>query len=515
MNTPHLRDSVRALIASPLLVIALAGVSPVSAQTNPLPGFVNCSIPLPFTGSTAPEPVAITANDFNHDGEPDLAVVDKANNQVIVLLTNRSAFRSGNCLGATTVSTVSVNTAPVAIASGVLDQSGEIDLAVAAQTGIVILRNDGSGKFTADPPLNAGPDPRAVAIADLPDVDGDGLPDIVVGSGFGNTGITILYGRTGGGFVVSSSMSVDGPVAFMVVDNFNNDGYLDIASGSNVSGNVSVLLQSSDTPRTFEQLDSFPVGVAPTAMVAGDFDNDGAVDLAVTSGGTFGELDIFLNDFSFSGSVSFTPDFSSDPTLPNPSALAADDFNRDSNLDLAVANEGDDAVTFFLGDGTGDMTEESDACGLPGAALGPCRVEAGPVAMVLADVDGDGRSDVITANAGAGSISLLLSSRPAATPTFTATATGTATATATPTATSTDTPTVTPTPTSTSTPTPTRTPPPTFTFTISPTPVAQCVGSVCVQGPGCGIDGNTKLTGAGGWWGLPALMLWLLRRRAQ
>lgn len=518
MKTHQQDYCVRALIAQVLLAFVLTGISPVRAQTKPLPGFVNCSIALPPSGSTAPAPVAITAGDFNRDGAPDLAVVDNANNQVIVLLTNRAAFGRGDCQGATTPSKVSVGAAlqpPPAtqsIASGDLDQSGTIDLAVVTQTGVVILRGNGSGAFTADTPLNAGPDPRAVVIADVPDVDGDGRPDIIVGSGLGNS-VTILYGKTGGGFATGSTISVNGPVAFMSLANFNNDGYLDIAAGSNVSGNVSVLLQDSGTPRTFAALDPFQVGTAPTAMVAGDFDNDGAVDLAVTSGGNSGELDIFLNDFALTGSVSFTPFFSSAPSLANPSALAVDDFNRDSNLDLAVANQGDDTVTFFLGDGSGNMTEVSDACGLPGAALAPCQVDADPVAMVLADVDGDGANDVITANESAGSISVLLSSRPAATPTATATPTPTSTGTATPTATPTDTPTKTPTPTSTPTPTPSRTPPPTFTFTVTPTAGPQCIGGVCVQGPGCSIGGNAET--AAGWWWLPAVMFWLRRRRPQ
>jgi len=523
MNTHRPDDYARALIAPALLAFVLAGISPVRGQTQTIPGFVNCDIALAPAGSTAPAPVAIAAEDFNRDGVPDLAVVDAANNQVFVILTNRSAFRSGDCQGATTTSSVSINTGPVAIASGDLDRSGTIDLAVAAQTGVVILRGNGSGGFTADTPLNAGPDPRAVAIAD---VDGDGRPDIVVGSGFGNTGITILYGRLSGGFDAGSSISVDGPVAFMVVDNFNNDGFLDIAAGSNVSGNVSVLLQNSDTPRTFGPLISFPVGVAPTAMVAGDFDGDGAIDLAVTSGGSAGVLTILLNDFSLDGDVSFTP-VSVPASLNDPTALAIDDFDRDSNLDLAVANQGSGTVTFFLGDGEGGMTPVANACGLPGIALGPCPVGAGAAAIVpsaldlaqpehvLADLDGDGRNDVVTANQNAASISVLLSSRPAATPTATPTATATSTSTVTPSATATDTPTETPTPTCTSTPTSTRTRTATFTFTMTPTPGAHCVGGFCVQGQGCNIGRNAELTAASSWWWLPAVMFWLRRRRPQ
>lgn len=479
---------------------------------NPVSGFVDCSVAL----SPAVQPTAMTAADFNLDGAPDLAIVDGANNQVVVLRTIRSAFRAGNCDDATNAAAVSVSSGPAAIASGVLVKNSTIiDLAVAVQAGVSILRGSASGAFTAEAPISAGPDPRAVAIAD---VNGDGQPDIVVGSGFGNS-VTVLYGQASGGFLSAPSISVDGSVAFMVLADFNNDGRMDIAAGSNVSGKLSVLLQQPSTPPALPTfaLSSFAVGVAPTAMVAGDFNNDGTQDLAVISGGSSGTLDVFLNTVLPNGQVSFAevPQPSPAPVLLDPSSLAADDFNRDSNLDVAVANQGDGTVSFFLGDGSGRMTEIQDACGLPGTDLFPCFTSGGPVAMTLGDVDGDGRMDVMVANQNQASVSVLLSSRPAATPTSTPTSTRTPTETPTPTGTSTTTPTPTPTRTPTSTPTTTRTPRATFTFTITPTPTAQCVSGVCIQGSGCGIEGSHSPTSHQVWWLLAPAIFWVIRRRRR
>jgi hypothetical protein len=471
-----------------------------------LAGFVNCDVALP-SGAV---PIAMAADDFNGDGGADIAVLDKANSRVVVLLTNPRAFASGNCVGATTTSTVSLSGVPSAIAAGVIDTTGVVDLVIAIPSapGVSILRNNGSGNFTPDTSLvSTGNDPQAVTVAD---VDGDGRPDIVVGSGSGRS-VTVLYGQKTGVFVLSPSISVDGSVAFLLVEDLNNDSFRDIAAGSNVSGQVSILLQQRSAPRTFEPVRSFIAGDAPTSMVADDFNNDGANDLAVTSGGS-STLGVFLNDGS--GGFRDVPDATAN-TGQGPIAMVTGDFNHDSKPDLAVATQGDSTVTFYLGDGTGAMTEFPNACGLPGVTLGPCLTGGGPVAMVLGDVDGDRRDDVVTANQDPASVTVLLSSRPAATPTFTATPTPTSTGTATPTATPTDTPTDTPTPTCTPTPTPSRTPKPTFTFTITPTPGAHCIGGVCVQGPGCSIGRNAGTTASAGWWWLPAVMFWLRRRQPQ
>jgi FG-GAP-like repeat len=438
-----------------------------------------------------------------------LAVLDSTNKQVVVLLVNGSAFAHGNCTGAITASPpVSLSAIPSAITAGDIDKNGTIDLVVATLAGVSILRNDGTGSFVADASISAGQDdPQAVAIAD---VDGDGRPDIVVGSGKGHS-VAVLYGQQGGGFSLGQSIAVDGSVSFLLVEDFNNDSFLDIAAGSNVAHKVSILLQQAGTPRTFRPVSSFDTGDSPTAMAAGDFNNDGAMDLAVTSKGN-STLEVFLNDGT--GGFPNVPSATAN-TDPGPIAVAAGDFNHDSNLDVVVATQGNERLTFYLGDGTGAMTEFPDACGLPGVALGPCLTIGSPVAVVKADVDGDHRDDLVTANANPASISVLLSSRPAATPTSTVTPTQTPTTTPTATGTSTSTPTPTPTDTPTATPTVTRTPPPTFTFTVTGTPTPKCIGSVCIQGSGCDIDGNPTLTSLPGWWLVAPAILWILRRRPR
>lgn len=483
-----------------LVVCAAWGLARMGVAQQSIPKFVRCDVPV--TGA----PSAITAGYFDHDGNPDVAIVSNATNQVLVRLTNREQFQEGNCTSALSGSDLAVSSLPVGIAAGDLDRNNIVDLAVAVQAGVSVLRGNGTGAFTVEPPLPAGLDPQAVVIAD---VDGDGLADIVVGNGAGNS-VSILYGKASGGFALPSSMPVNSAVTALVVEDLNKDSFVDVAAATNL-GDVAVFLQQPSAPRTFNDLPPFSVGVKPTAMGAGDFNHDGTPDLAVTSGGTAGRLGIFLSNLPDDEVTPFTLS-TSVLTGVSPSALGIDILNQDFPSYVVVANRGASTLAFFLSDGTGRLIESLDNCGYPGR----CTVGNGPQGLVLADVDGDGWSDVITANQDAQSISVLLSSQPPPTPTPTLTATATATATATPTATPTATLTQTPTPTSTPTATVTNTPTATRIPTTTQSPTPQCFAAgICVQGKGCAVESDGGSPRNTGLWLLLPMILWVLRRRAR
>jgi hypothetical protein len=472
------------------------------AQPAPIPGFVACTYPLEVP------PIAMAAADFNHDGTPDLAVVNNNDTKVDILLSNSIDFSQGACLQAISPSTADVGSPqPVAIAAGDLDHNATIDLAVAVRAGVVIARGDGSGAFTVDPPLAAGTDPKTVAIVD---VDGDGLNDIVVGNGNGNS-ITVLYGN-GAGFDAPASILLSGPVTAMVVQDMNKDSFVDLVAVSSFTGQAFVFLQNPSVPRSFRGLPAVSVGVAPTAVMAGDFNGDGAPDLAVTSGGTSGVLGILLSQLPGDEATPFGAAMQTTAGAI-PQALGVDDFNRDSFLDVVVADQGGNRVPFFLGNGTGSMDQQPGNCGGQGNI---CTAGAGPQALVLADVDGDGRNDVIVANRTGVSLTFLLSSQPSPTPSPTLTPTDTPTPTETPSSTVTSTPTQ-PTSTPTRSVTSTRTPTETETPGLTPTPTSQCFAAgVCIQGKGCMMEPDAQRSGDhGAWLLLPLVWLWRRMRHRR
>src|SRR5262249_11374320 len=138
-----------------------------------------------------------------------------------------------------------------------------------------------------------------------------------------------------------------------------------------------------------------------------------------------------------------TTPFTAQPAVSTgarPSAVGVEQLNSDFPVYIAVANQDANTVGFFSSDGTGRVTEVLSRCEVLDTSTHRCLVGIRPSSLVLAEVDGDSHSDVITANQDGRSISVLLSSRPAPTPTATAVSSGTAVTTPTNTATATRTP---------------------------------------------------------------------------
>ena len=195
------------------------------------------------------ETVAI--GDFNGDGKLDVAVPYQSGKCVSILLGNGD----GTFGAATNYSLVSM---PQTGLSGVvavadLNHDGKLDLVVAEQTAtnsLGILLGNGGGGFTTKTNYALGAGATTIAIGDL---NGDGIPDLVVGTA-GSKNVMVMLGNGDGTFGSPVSFPVANYVEAVAVADINGDGQLDIVT-ANEYGTVSVLLN-----QTIPRLSISPAG---------------------------------------------------------------------------------------------------------------------------------------------------------------------------------------------------------------------------------------------------------------
>lgn len=189
----------------------------------------------------------------------------------------------------------------LSVALGEMNHDGRDDLVVAGDSsaspsiGVVdLLLGHGDGTFSlASTTKLSGAWPTTVKLADF---NGDGNLDVAAATSEGNLGVAVLLGNGDGMLGSPAYFATDaGPVSLAVGD-VNGDGRLDLVTanyGSNAysSGSVSVLLGNGNgtfQPAADVALPSVSSGgyaisrQHPQAVVVGDLNGDGKMDLAVS-----------------------------------------------------------------------------------------------------------------------------------------------------------------------------------------------------------------------------------------
>ena len=232
-----------------------------------------------------------------------------------------------------------------------------------------------------------GTNPTGIVIAD---VNGDGIPDLVICNDYDNT-ISVLLGKEGGTFQPQTTFPAFGFPYNIFAGDFNNDGILDLVTVDKQEAAISVFLGNGDG--TFQPPKNFATtGANPIALNIGDFNGDGNLDV-VTANSTASTLSVFLGngDGTFQKAVNYFPG-------AQPNDIAVGDFNGDGIPDLAFVDNTLSAGLVGIMIGNGDGTFRPRV----GYATG-----RGPNAIRTADLNKDGILDLITTNA-SGTVSVLL-----------------------------------------------------------------------------------------------------------
>lgn len=336
------------------------------------------------------QPFALAVADFNADGRPDIAVANSGDGTVSVLL----ATVEGGFLR--TDFPVGVN--PVALAAADLNGSGQPDLVVANRdsSDLSFLYNDGSGRFgpTATLALAAGATPNAVAAADF---DGDGVVDLAVAFGTPGIGTVALLRGEAGGYLPPTLLATGAGPRALLAEDINRDGHPDLVATSRESNSLTLYYGLGDG--TFGAPLELPAGTAPRMTRAADLDGDGLIDLVTTNPGS-GTITTLIADGA--GGFVAGPATALDAL---PSRFAVGDFDGDGVADVAVLlfSTGADnpplgQVAVMPGDGAGGF-DTGRIFGLGALASD----------LFAADMDANGRIDLVSADTGVRQVSVLRS----------------------------------------------------------------------------------------------------------
>jgi hypothetical protein len=187
------------------------------------------------------------------------------------------------------------------------------------------------------------------------------------------------------------------------VADLNGDGKPDLVLANRVGNTMSVLLGNGDG--SFQPQQTFQVGSYPFSVAVADVNGDGKRDLVVANYGIFdhstGQVtgsDVWVllgqGDGTFAPQQAF-------PAGPQPTSVVVADVNGDGIPDLVVANAGDSAssgcVSVLLGNGDGSFQNQQTF-----------QVGSYPSSVAVADVNGDGKPDLVTVAGSPGHVSVLL-----------------------------------------------------------------------------------------------------------
>jgi hypothetical protein len=423
-----------ATVASPtnLVVTVPAGAiyAPITETVNGLTAYANSSFLPTFPGggtlnsSSLSGPTNLTAGsgpgvmviaDLDGDGKPDMIVANAYDGTVYIYRNISTNGTLGAASFASPVILTTIGDSLYGLTVADVDGDGRLDIVVANYdyNNVSIFQNQCSpgsittNSFGARVDFPVGPGPQGVAVQDL---DGDGKPEIVTAN-YGGTTVSVLRNIGTMGSITTNSFAPavsftvgPTPVRVMIAD-VDGDGKADVVTvnNGNSSQAMSVLRNLSTLGNiAFATNVDFPGLSTSYCLAIGDLDGDGKPDVVIGSQPDGQSVSVYRNT-STPGSIT-TNSFAAPVDFAVggwANSVTIGDLDGDGKPDVAVVTQIPDHLSLFKNTSTpGSFTSSSFAARVDFAA------GWNPNGVVIGDLDGDGRPDIVFANQYDGTISI-------------------------------------------------------------------------------------------------------------
>ena len=309
--------------------------------------------PSTLTLETGTKPSALKIADFNGDGRPDI-VVGNEGSQDVSIFTNASTFpgdRRFHTLARHKLP--DGGSGPIGLDVADVNDDGKLDIALsqAEDPRVTVLLNTVGAGFATMVNFETDAGPRGVTLANL---NGDALLDIVTANRDADT-ISVFLSTPAGDYAPRTDIPSGGskPWDILAVD-MNDNGFDDLVvlngqhAPTATEGSVVTFLNNADGTGSVTQ--STPVVVhgreTPTTMCVGNFDGDGAPDIAI---GGVGTSDISM--LHGNGNGGWNGDRRCVPANQPVSTVSCNDADGDGLTDIAFGRRrGSDVGAVLTGD---------------------------------------------------------------------------------------------------------------------------------------------------------------------